>query len=55
MRRRSFTARKCAGSPGFPCPYYGQPPVPVTHIIKAVFTDQGRFFYQAYFQDEGRG
>lgn len=38
---------------GLSVPYYGQPPVPVTRIIKAVFTDQGKFFYQAYFQDEG--
>jgi pimeloyl-ACP methyl ester carboxylesterase len=38
---------------GLSVPYYGHPPVPVTQIIKAVFTDQGRFFYQAYFQDEG--
>jgi pimeloyl-ACP methyl ester carboxylesterase len=38
---------------GLSVPYYGHPPVPVTQIIKAVFTDQGRFFYQAYFQEEG--
>jgi pimeloyl-ACP methyl ester carboxylesterase len=44
---------KVRGVAGLSVPYYGQPPVPVTHIIKAVFTDQGRFFYQAYFQDEG--
>lgn len=38
---------------GLSVPYYGHPPVPVTQIIKATFTDQGKFFYQAYFQDEG--
>lgn len=38
---------------GLSVPYYGHPPAPVTQIIKAVFTDQGRFFYQAYFQEEG--
>lgn len=38
---------------GLSVPYYGHPPMPVTQIIKAMFTDQGRFFYQAYFQDEG--
>lgn len=38
---------------GLSVPYYGHPPVPVTQIIKAAYTDQGKFFYQAYFQDEG--
>lgn len=38
---------------GLSVPYYGHPPAPVTQIIKAMYTDQGRFFYQAYFQDEG--
>ena len=38
---------------GLSVPYFGQPPAPVTEIIKAMYTDQGKFFYQAYFQDEG--
>jgi pimeloyl-ACP methyl ester carboxylesterase len=38
---------------GLSVPYYGHPPVPVSQIFKAMFTDQGKFFYQAYFQDEG--
>ncbi len=38
---------------GLSVPYFGQPPAPVTQIIKAMYTDQGKFFYQAYFQDEG--
>lgn len=38
---------------GLSVPYFGQPPVSVTQIIKAMYTDQGKFFYQAYFQDEG--
>jgi pimeloyl-ACP methyl ester carboxylesterase len=38
---------------GLSVPYYGVPPVPLSQIIKAMFTDQGRFFYMAYFQDEG--
>lgn len=38
---------------GLSVPYYGLPPVPISQIIKAMYTDQGKFFYQAYFQDEG--
>jgi pimeloyl-ACP methyl ester carboxylesterase len=38
---------------GLSVPYTGQPPVPLTQIFKAMFTDQGRFFYMVYFQDEG--
>jgi pimeloyl-ACP methyl ester carboxylesterase len=38
---------------GLSVPYYGVPPVPLTQIMKAMFTDQGRFFYMVYFQDEG--
>ncbi len=38
---------------GLSVPYFGQPPMPVTQIIKAMYTDQGKFFYQAYFQEEG--
>lgn len=34
-------------------PYMGLPPVPVTQILKMRFTDEGKFFYQVYFQDEG--
>ncbi len=37
---------------GLSVPYFGVPPVSLNHIIKAMFTDQGRFFYMAYFQDE---
>ncbi len=38
---------------GLSVPYYGVPPVPLPQIMKAMFTDQGRFFYMVYFQDEG--
>jgi pimeloyl-ACP methyl ester carboxylesterase len=38
---------------GLSVPYTGQPPMPLSQIIKAMFTDQNRFFYMAYFQDEG--
>src|SRR6185503_17503162 len=38
---------------GLSVPYVGVPPVSLNQIIKAMFTDQGRFFYMAYFQDEG--
>jgi pimeloyl-ACP methyl ester carboxylesterase len=44
---------KVRGVAGLSVPYFGQPPVPVTQIIKAMYTEQGKFFYQAYFQDEG--
>ena len=38
---------------GLSVPHYGVPPVSLDQIIKAMFTDQGRFFYMAYFKDEG--
>lgn len=38
---------------GLSVPYTGQPPAPLIQLFKAMFTDQGKFFYQVYFQDEG--
>jgi pimeloyl-ACP methyl ester carboxylesterase len=38
---------------GLSVPYYALPPMPLNQIFKAMFTDQGKFFYMAYFQDEG--
>lgn len=38
---------------GLSVPYVGVPQAPLNKIIKAMFTDQGRFFYMAYFEDEG--
>ncbi|MGQ0533861.1 MAG: alpha/beta fold hydrolase, partial [Caulobacteraceae bacterium] len=38
---------------GLSVPYFGHLPMPATHIYKAQYTDQGKFFYQVYFQDEG--
>jgi pimeloyl-ACP methyl ester carboxylesterase len=38
---------------GLSVPYSGYPPAPLTQIFKVMFTDQGRFFYMVYFQDEG--
>ena len=32
---------------------YALPPAPLNQIFKAMFTDQGKFFYMAYFQQEG--
>ena len=50
----SVLHRECVRAvAGLSVPYYGHPPVPVSQIFKAMFTDQGKFFYQAYFQDEG--
>lgn len=34
-------------------PYRGLPPAPPIDIWRRLYTDQGRFFYQVYFQDEG--
>jgi pimeloyl-ACP methyl ester carboxylesterase len=48
-----FHPDKVRAVAGLSVPYFGQPPAPVTQIIKAMYTDQGKFFYQAYFQDEG--
>jgi pimeloyl-ACP methyl ester carboxylesterase len=38
---------------GLSVPYYALPPAPLNHIFKAMYTDQGKFFYMAYFQNEG--
>lgn len=38
---------------GLSVPYFALPPAPLNQIFKAMFTDQGRFFYMSYFQDEG--
>jgi pimeloyl-ACP methyl ester carboxylesterase len=38
---------------GLSVPYTPLPPAPLNQIFKAMYTDQGRFFYMAYFQDEG--
>ena len=38
---------------GLSVPYAGQSPVPLNHAFKAMFTDQGKFFYMNYFQEEG--
>lgn len=34
-------------------PYTGLPPVPLIDIFRALYTAQGKFFYQIYFQDLG--
>ncbi|MEZ5996327.1 MAG: alpha/beta hydrolase [Hyphomonadaceae bacterium] len=46
-------ASKVRAVAGLSVPYYALPPAPLNHIFKAMFTDQGKFFYMAYFQDEG--
>jgi pimeloyl-ACP methyl ester carboxylesterase len=38
---------------GLSVPYFALPPVPLNHILKAMFTDQNKFFYMCYFQNEG--
>lgn len=38
---------------GLSVPYGGQSPVPLNHAFKAMFADQGKFFYMNYFQAEG--
>jgi pimeloyl-ACP methyl ester carboxylesterase len=38
---------------GLSVPHTGQTPMPLNQIFKAMFTDQDRFFYMAYFQEEG--
>ncbi|GAM98058.1 epoxide hydrolase [alpha proteobacterium U9-1i] len=38
---------------GLSVPYFALPPAPLNQIFKAMYTDQGAFFYMAYFQDEG--
>ncbi|MBS0383997.1 MAG: alpha/beta hydrolase [Proteobacteria bacterium] len=45
--------RKVRAVAGLSVPYVGVPPVSLNQIIKAMFTDQGRFFYMEYFQKEG--
>lgn len=46
-------ASKVRAVAGLSVPHFGPPPVSLKQIIKAMFTDQGRFFYMDYFQDEG--
>lgn len=38
---------------GLSVPYFDLPPAPLNRIFKAMYTDQGKFFYMAYFQEEG--
>jgi pimeloyl-ACP methyl ester carboxylesterase len=38
---------------GLSVPYYALPPLPLNQLFKMRFTDQGQFFYMAYFQQEG--
>ena len=38
---------------GLSVPWFGLPPMSLDQLIKAVYTDQGKFFYQAYFQEPG--
>lgn len=38
---------------GLSVPHLGRPQAPLIDIWRRVFTDQGRFFYQVYFQEEG--
>lgn len=38
---------------GLSVPHMGEPPAPFIDIVGKVFTDNGRFFYQVYFQEEG--
>lgn len=38
---------------GLSVPYFGLPPASLDMIIKAMYVDQNKFFYQAYFKDEG--
>ncbi len=45
--------RKVRGVAGLSVPYYALPPMPLNQIFKAMYTDQGKFFYMAYFQNEG--
>lgn len=46
-------ADKVRAVAGLSVPYYALPPMPLNQIFKAMFTDQGKFFYMAYFQEEG--
>lgn len=38
---------------GLSVPYLGAGPAPFIDIVKQIYTANGRFFYQVYFQDEG--
>lgn len=38
---------------GLSVPYFGAPPMSLDDLIKIMYVDQGKFFYQAYFKDEG--
>jgi len=38
---------------GLSVPYADRPPAPLDQVFKAMYTDRGRFYYMAYFQDEG--
>ncbi len=38
---------------GLSVPYFALPPAPLNHIFKAMYSDQGKFFYMSYFQVEG--
>jgi len=38
---------------GLSVPYTPPGPVPAIDLFRRIFTDQGKFFYQIYFQDEG--
>jgi pimeloyl-ACP methyl ester carboxylesterase len=46
-------ADKVRAVAGLSVPYYALPPAPLNQIFKAMYTDRGKFFYMAYFQDEG--
>jgi pimeloyl-ACP methyl ester carboxylesterase len=38
---------------GLSVPYFGLPPMSLDDLIKMMYIDQGKFFYQAYFKDAG--
>jgi pimeloyl-ACP methyl ester carboxylesterase len=38
---------------GLSVPYFGLPPASLDQLIQMMYIDQGKFFYQAYFKDEG--
>ncbi len=38
---------------GLSVPFTGVPPVPFIDMVRKIFTEKGRFFYQVYFQDVG--
>ena len=44
---------KIVGVAGLSVPYTGHGPAPFIDIVEQVFTKNGRFFYQVYFQEEG--